>query len=115
MTIETSKLDESDFPPSYDASERDTDNQQDTRSTNMKQKNVPYRPSPEQQRQIDLLSGTKSNNSKPQSPLTTVNSATRTEYFDLLPSFEMFQSILKEMIVNFKRICPGLHHDTAIP
>lgn len=95
MTIETSKLDESDFPPSYDASERDTDNQQDTRSTNMKQKNVPYRPSPEQQRQIDLLSGTKSNNSKPQSPLTTVNSATRTEYFDLLPSFEMFQSILK--------------------
>lgn len=94
MTIETSNLTESDSPPSYDASECNSNTRQESIANGSKRKNVPYQPSAEQQRQIDLLSGTESS-SKPRSPLTTVNSATRTEYFDLLPSFEMFQSILK--------------------
>ncbi|KAI5970060.1 hypothetical protein CANMA_000884 [Candida margitis] len=95
MTRKTSKLDKYDLPPSYDISEGNNDAEVEARSKKSRSKNVPYRPSPEQQRQIDLLSGTATNSSRPQSHLTAVNSATRTEYFDLLPSFEMFQSILR--------------------
>ncbi|CUM63698.1 uncharacterized protein PRCAT00001282001 [Priceomyces carsonii] len=51
---------------------------------------APYRPSREQQKQIDLL--TKSN---PQLPLSATTSSAHTDYFDVLPSFQMFQSILK--------------------
>ncbi|CAX42035.1 ubiquitin ligase-binding protein, putatuve [Candida dubliniensis CD36] len=54
-------------------------------------KNVPYKPSAEQQRQINLLGGGRS----PIAELSTVSSHSQTEYFDVLPSFQMFQSILK--------------------
>ncbi|KAI3403374.2 hypothetical protein KGF56_003795 [Candida oxycetoniae] len=62
-------------------------------SRKQKKKNVPYRPSRELQQQIDLLSNTKGN--KPVTKLSSVSSNAHTEYFDILPSFEMFQSILK--------------------
>lgn len=48
---------------------------------------TPYRPSAEQQSHIDSLSST--------TPLSLATSSSHTEYFDMLPSFEMFQSILK--------------------
>lgn len=50
-------------------------------------KNKPYRPSRSLQSQIDKLSDSAPN-------LATCNTETRTEYFDLLPSFQMFQSIV---------------------
>lgn len=58
-----------------------------------KRKNVPYRPSKELQKHIDGLDST------PQ--LTTYSTGTRTEYFDVLPSFQMFQSILKRNDFEF--------------
>ncbi|RCK58845.1 Ubiquitin ligase-binding protein BUL1 [Candida viswanathii] len=90
-------------------------------TTTKKKKNVPYRPAPEQQRQIDLLTnpsssssgrkkpslatigskrgGSSNNNASvaatPVANITTVSSHAQTEYFDVLPSFQMFQSILK--------------------
>lgn len=86
-----------------------------------KKKNIPYRPAPEQQRQIDVLTnpstlspssttrkklslskstfrksnGSGSNVETPIAALSTVSSHAQTEYFDVLPSFQMFQSILK--------------------
>ena len=60
-----------------------------------KKKNIPYRPLKEQQTYIDLL-GENGINS-----LTTFSTGTRTEYFDLLPSFQMFQSILKRNDYEF--------------
>lgn len=94
-------------------------------SSGKKKKNVPYRPTPEQQRQIDLLTNPSSSSSSsslssppplssssrkkslsskrngdsgsatPVAALSTVSSHAQTEYFDVLPSFQMFQSILK--------------------
>ncbi|KAK6464104.1 ubiquitination pathway protein, partial [Scheffersomyces coipomensis] len=57
-----------------------------------KARNVPYRPSEEQQKQIDLLTA-KGPAKIPN--LRTVTSTTQTDYFDVLPSFQMFQSILR--------------------
>jgi hypothetical protein len=54
-----------------------------------KKKNVAYKPSKEQQKQLDVLD----NGSV--TALTAVSSHSQTEYFDILPSFQMFQSILK--------------------
>lgn len=60
-----------------------------------KRKNVPYRPLKEQQAHIDLLGFSTAN------PLTTFSTGTKTEYFDVLPSFQMFQSILKRNDFEF--------------
>lgn len=60
-----------------------------------KRRNIPYRPLKEQQAHINLL-GNNSGNS-----LTTFSTGTRTEYFDILPSFQMFQSILKRNDFEF--------------
>lgn len=60
-----------------------------------KQKNVPYRPLKEQQAHIDQLGGSSVN------ALTTFSTGTKTEYFDVLPSFQMFQSILKRNDFEF--------------
>ena len=54
------------------------------------QRNVPYKPSKELQKHIDKL-GTDVNVN---ADLTTSLSGTRTEYFHVLPSFQMFQSTL---------------------
>lgn len=51
-------------------------------------KNIPYQPSIEQQKYIDEL-GTKVTS------LSATTTGAHTEYFDVLPSFQMFQSILK--------------------
>lgn len=59
-----------------------------------KKKNVPYRPQPTLQAQIDKLG-------ELLLPLSPVSSGTKTEYFDLLPSFQMFQSILKRNDFEF--------------
>ncbi|KGU26021.1 hypothetical protein MG7_03396 [Candida albicans P34048] len=59
-----------------------------------KKKNAPYKPSAEQQRQINILGGS-STTTTPIAELSTVSSHSQTEYFDVLPSFQMFQSILK--------------------
>ncbi|CAI5759281.1 unnamed protein product [Candida verbasci] len=61
-------------PPSYDSIKN----------------NKAYKPSDEQQRQIDLLS-----QHTPVTELSAVSSNAETKYFDLLPSFQMFQSILR--------------------
>lgn len=62
------------------------------RSENPKKLNVPYTPSAEQQNQINLLN----NSSGGGIPtLSAVTSSSQTDYFDVLPSFQMFQSILK--------------------
>lgn len=53
-------------------------------------KNVPYTPAKEQQRHIDLLK-----KSKNVVALTATATGSQTDYFDVLPSFQMFQSILK--------------------
>lgn len=56
-------------------------------------RNIPYRPSRNLQAQINrLLSAT---------PLETSASGTETEYFDLLPSFQLYQSILKRNDFEF--------------
>lgn len=57
-------------------------------------KNVPYRPSGNLQAQIDKLG-------EPLSSLSPKSSGTKTEYFDVLPSFQMFQSILKRNDFEF--------------
>lgn len=57
-----------------------------TSSSSNTVKNVPYTPSAEQQRHIDNLGGTS---------LLSMASHTQTEFFDVLPSFQMFQSIMK--------------------
>lgn len=66
-----------------------------TTSLQLAQTNVPYRPLKEIQAHIDLLTGSSSKT------LTTFSTATKTEYFDLLPSFQMFQSILKRNDFEF--------------
>lgn len=60
----------------------------------VKKKNVPYRPSRHLQAQIDKLG-------EPLNSLTPLSSGTKTEYFDVLPSFQMFQSILKRNDFEF--------------
>lgn len=60
----------------------------------VKKKNVPYRPSGHLQAQIDKLG-------EPLSTLSPLSSGTKTEYFDVLPSFQMFQSILKRNDFEF--------------
>lgn len=59
-----------------------------------KKKNVPYRPTRNLQAQIDKLG-------EPLSMLSPLSSGTKTEYFDVLPSFQMFQSILKRNDFEF--------------
>lgn len=54
------------------------------------QKNIPYRPSDDLQKHSKILS-----NSNESNLLSPASSNTQTEYFDVLPSFQMFQSILK--------------------
>ncbi|CUM50481.1 unnamed protein product [Debaryomyces fabryi] len=54
------------------------------------QKNIPYRPSDDLKKHSKILS-----NSNESSLLSPASSNTQTEYFDVLPSFQMFQSILK--------------------
>ena len=71
-------------------------------------KNVPYRPSPEQQVHIDLLSQNTTS-------LTSVTSRTQSDYFDVLPSFQMFQSILKRDDTQFNEnltVNPPIYGDT---
>lgn len=69
-----------------------------------KQKNVPYRPSKELQSHIDKLdSGADVN-----AALETTLSGTRTEYFHVLPSFQMFQSILKRDDSQFNESLSGI-------
>ncbi|KAG7665208.1 CPA1 [[Candida] subhashii] len=58
-------------------------------SETQKKRNVPYQPSVEQKRHIEKITSSQSE------PLSSVPSRTQTEYFDVLPSFQMFQSILK--------------------
>lgn len=58
-------------------------------------KNVPFRPLKEQQAHIDLFGGPSF------ASLTTYSTGTRTEYFDILPSFQLFQSILKRNDFEF--------------
>lgn len=71
-------------------------------------KNVPYRPSSDQQRHIDLLAQT--------TTLTSVTSGTQSDYFDVLPSFQMFQSILKRDDSQFNEnltVNPPIYGDTS--
>lgn len=73
-------------------------------------KHVPYRPSKELQSHIDNTL------SSVVSPLSLVSSNTRTEYFDMLPSFQMFQSILKRDNSQFSEnltIEPPVYGDTT--
>ncbi|QFZ26983.1 putative ubiquitin ligase-binding protein [Clavispora lusitaniae] len=75
-----------------------------------KKKNVPYRPSKELQKHINKL-GSPSAES-----ITSVTSGTKTEYFDVLPSFHMFQSILKRNDFEFDETslgCPPVYGDTT--
>lgn len=70
---------------------------------------APYRPAPELQRHIDALGSTIS-------PLTLATSNTQTEYFDMLPSFQMFQLILKRDNAQFSEnltIDPPVYGDTS--
>lgn len=59
-----------------------------------KPKNVPYRPARHLQAQIDKLG-------EPLASLSPLSSGTKTEYFDILPLFQMFQSILKRNDFEF--------------
>ncbi|EGW30775.1 uncharacterized protein SPAPADRAFT_142942 [Spathaspora passalidarum NRRL Y-27907] len=61
-------------------------------SSRAPRKDVPYKPTPQQQRQADLLTTPSTGSIQ---TLQTVSTSTQTEYFDILPSFHMFQSILK--------------------
>lgn len=75
-----------------------------------KTKNVPYRPAPEQQAFIDNLG------SEGVTSLSATTSAAHTEYFDVLPSFHMFQSILKRDDEQFGEnltVSPPEYGDTA--
>lgn len=72
--------------------------------------NEPYIPSQEQQRQIDLLGKSVS-----EPDISHCASNTQTEYFDVLPSFQMFQSILKRDDNQFSEnlnIDPPIYGDT---
>ncbi|KAK6454821.1 ubiquitination pathway protein [Scheffersomyces xylosifermentans] len=83
-----------------------------TAATTPTKRNVPYTPSKEQQKYIDSLS----NSSSSVNALSTVSSSTQTEYFDVLPSFQMFQSILKRDDNQFSedlRTLPPVYGDTA--
>lgn len=64
------------------------------RSDTSKPKNVPYRSSKDLQAQIDRLGDLSQN-------LHWSPSNTRTEYIDILPSFQMYQSILKRNDFEF--------------
>lgn len=79
------------------------------KSSNSTRKNVPYTPAPEQQKYIDNLD-------KPGiTSLSTVSSTAHTEYFDVLPSFQMFQSILKRDDAQFSEnllVSPPEYGDT---
>ncbi|KAM9934323.1 hypothetical protein OXX80_006074 [Metschnikowia pulcherrima] len=61
---------------------------------NLSKRNVPYKPARNLQGHIDRLGGSSLN-------LATVSTDARTEYFDILPSFQMFQSILKRNDFEF--------------
>ncbi|EAZ63488.2 ubiquitination pathway protein [Scheffersomyces stipitis CBS 6054] len=83
-------------------------------SSTRSKRNVPYRPAPEQQRHIDLMTGNSSDS--PIAPLSSVSSNTQTEYFDVLPSFQMFQSILKRDDAQFSedlQTLPPVYGDTT--
>lgn len=74
-------------------------------------RNVAYRAAPELQRQIDQLGSSSS--------LTMSPTSTRTEYFDILPSFQLFQSMLKKNDFEFDENNIGhppnyLNHDHPI-
>lgn len=66
-------------------------------------RNVPYRPSLELQKHIDRLGSS----SEVGTDLTTTLSGTRTDYFHVLPSFQMFQSILKRDDAQFNESLSG--------
>ncbi|WLF80198.1 ubiquitin ligase-binding protein bul1 [Lodderomyces elongisporus] len=110
-----------DLPPSYEtsvsgntsrvASPSPTRANGNSRSA----KNVPYQPSREQQQQINILTNAR-NNSSATNLVATTSSNTQTEYFDILPSFEMFQSILKRDDQQFQEdltTVPPRYGDTA--
>lgn len=65
-------------------------------SSREQKKNVPYRPSRNLQAQIDKLG-----EGSMLPSLSPKSSGTKTEYFDVLPSFQMFQSILKRNDFEF--------------
>ncbi|ODV81713.1 uncharacterized protein CANTADRAFT_3792 [Suhomyces tanzawaensis NRRL Y-17324] len=68
--------------------------------------NPPYTPSGEQKKHIDNLS---------KGPLSATSSNTQTEYFDILPSFQMFQSILRRDDSQFNEnlsVKPPVYGDT---
>ncbi|KAI5955139.1 hypothetical protein KGF54_001700 [Candida jiufengensis] len=113
-------------PPSYQQSETTSpphltpisSRSSSSRSRIPQTKNVPYRPSKDQQRQIDILSGTTSSRrpSEQVNTLHTTSTSTETNYFDLLPSFEMFQSILKRDDRQFREdlsTIPPVYGDTT--
>lgn len=84
-----------------------------------KAKNVPYRPSAEQQSYIDRLGSPSSSSSGKDTSnvtaLSAVSSTAHTEYFDVLPSFQMFQSILKRDDNQFEEnlsVAPPEYGDT---
>lgn len=75
-----------------------------------KKKNVPYVPSTELQKHINKLG------EAPTASLTSMTSETKTEYFDILPSFQMFQSILKRNDFEFDETSlgrPPVYGDTT--
>lgn len=68
--------------------------------------NVPYEPSEDQKKLLNKLSA---------SNISPVATSTHTEYFDVLPSFQMFQSILKRDDFQFSEnlaIDPPIYGDT---
>lgn len=74
-------------------------------------KNVPYRPSAEQQQYIDNLGSSTS-----VTALSATSSAAHTQYFDVLPSFQMFQAILKRDDEQFNEnllLDPPRYGDTS--
>ncbi|CAK9441033.1 uncharacterized protein LODBEIA_P49020 [Lodderomyces beijingensis] len=114
----------SDLPPSYENSvpssrsaspaRTPASSSSSSNSQTRKPKNVPYRPSKEQQKQINLLTNARSN--KPVKNLSSVSSNVQTEYFDVLPSFEMFQSLLKRDDQQFQEdlsAMPPVYGDTT--
>ncbi|OBA22925.1 hypothetical protein METBIDRAFT_38171 [Metschnikowia bicuspidata var. bicuspidata NRRL YB-4993] len=73
-------------------------------------RNKPYQPPKHLQTHIDRLNGLGLN-------LATVSTDTRTEYFDILPSFQMFQSILKRNDFEFDEGnlgLPSVYVDTPL-
>lgn len=111
-----------DGPPSYDSVESMDSNesrpappiQRNSNSSVLRgkpsKKSVAYKPSQAQQAQIDLLDKTDV------TALTAISSHSQTEYFDVLPSFQMFQSILKRDNAQFDEnlvVCPPVYGDVT--